>query len=302
MRLSGLYILSFLPSLLAIHSGASVAYTQFPFFATLILQNTGATSTWLCGGSLLNSSVVVTAAHCTRSAAVAHIYLNASVMLSPYSPGPSISSTQIYTNPSYSTTNFYHDIGFVVIPSPSTITPLKIGTSSLISNLKACQLLSVVGRGYSCNGGCLPNNLQYAELPLVPISSCVGPDYSSQWTSAIVGSDLCLGYEGVCKNATLASEETCSGDSGGPLFDGNQVQYGVVSRGSSKGCGLGTNPSIFSSFGDPINYAFVTSFVAATNYSGFATAQSTQSSAGGRWHCFFLVLLPFLVAITSEKM
>lgn len=284
MILRAIYICLFVPAVLTIYSGASVNFQSYPFFATLIFTNSAGTSSWLCGGSLVNSSAIITAAHCTKGADRVYIYLNQSVMLSPYTPASSVVSSVMYYHPSYSTSTYYHDIGFVILPNSSNITTMSIANSTSFSALKSCELLEIVGRGYSCNGGCLTNNLQYLTLPIIPQSSCVGSDYATQWPSYIVGNDLCLGYDDVCTTTdpTLRMDATCSGDSGGPLFKGG-TQFGVVSRGSSKGCGQSTNADIFSSFGDSLNLQFITQILNQDyNFSHFETAPSSSDSNNAR--------------------
>ena len=225
-----IYILTFAAGAFSIFSGNSVHYGDYPFFATLIFTN-AAGSAWICGGSLLNASFIVTAGHCTASATVAYIYLNTAIMLSPWSPGPSLVSTVIRTNPAFSTTRYYNDVGFVMLSQPSDVPPIRVASSQNWAMLQQCQAMHVVGRGYSCAGGCLPNTLQHVTLPYIPKAACVG-NTNTQWTSVVVGDDVCMGYQGVCASIDpeVARDATCSGDSGSPVFDDTVSQFGIVSR------------------------------------------------------------------------
>jgi secreted trypsin-like serine protease len=272
----------------AIFSGTNVAFQDYPFFATVVLSTsyTFTGNVWVCGSSLVHESYVLTAAHCTRNAVAAFIYLNSSVSLNPWIPGPAFYSTDITTNPAYSPVTIYNDLGMIKLPSPSPNIPkLNVATSPATwDNIQTCSLVDVLGRGMTCGGGCLSNILKMTQLPKVPYEDCVSPDYHipTRWAAAVIGNDLCLGHENSCLNKSR-TEETCQGDSGGPGFVGNTL-VGVVSRGPNAPCGSGGMTSIFANVADAANKQFITSMLprsATPNETANSTANTTAATNPG---------------------
>jgi secreted trypsin-like serine protease len=248
----------------AIYDGSPVAFRDYPFFATLILSNspTFTGGVWVCGSTLIHESFIITAAHCTIDAVAAYVYLNSSVSLSPWIPGPAFYATEIHTNPAYDSFTIYNDVGLVKLPTPMPgiprLTPAQTPAQWLA--LQTCALLDVLGRGQTCGGGCLSNDLQRTRLPKIPFDECAVSDYSddTKWAAAVVGADLCLGFENSCYNRTQVST-TCRGDSGGPGFVGS-VLHGIVSRGPVAVCGADARRAdIFVNLVDPLNKAFIES-------------------------------------------
>jgi trypsin len=213
----------------------------------------------MCGSSLIHESFVLTAAHCTRDAVAAFVYLNSSISLDPWIPGPALYSTDIRTNPAYSSLTIYNDLGIIRLPTPKPSIPTMTvaNSSDAWLNLQTCSLVDVLGRGYTCGGGCLSNLLKKTQLPKIPYEDCISESYTTRWSPAVIGNDLCLGHENSCVNTTRI-EETCEGDSGGPGFVGNTL-IGVVSRGPDVPCGMGRRASIFANVADTANKQFITS-------------------------------------------
>ena len=265
----------------ALFDGRSVDFAQFPFFATVIFQNSAHTDTWLCGASLLNSTLLVTAGHCVAHASSAYIYLNSSVWLSPYVPSQSLYSDIFILDPSYrgALTFFEHDFALVVLPFPiNTTEPLVPATAHDWAFVSSCDLLEVVGRGQSCGGGCLTSTLQHAQLPKIPKSSCIMSSlkhFSTEWYPWDVGNDLCLGYTNACAQSPPKPISTCPGDSGGPLFL-NGTLYGIVSRGDSASCGQSRRSSIFASAFEQNNQRFLMDALAG-NLQAFQASSALQN-------------------------
>lgn len=273
--------------------GVPVDFSQFPFFATVIFQNAARSDTWLCGASLLNSTLLVTAGHCVAHASAAYIYLNSSVWLSPYVPSQSLYSDVFILDPSFhgALTYYSHDFSLVVLPFPiNTTEPLVPATANQWALIPSCDTLGVVGRGQTCGGGCLSSSLQYARLPKIPKSSCLLSSlhhFSSEWLPWEVGSDLCLGFTNACAQSPPMPVSTCGGDSGGPLFL-NGTLYGIVSRGDSVSCGQSRRASIFASAFELNNQQFLMDALAG-NLQVFQASSSFQNKQT------FICFIPFAV-------
>lgn len=122
----------------------------------------------------------------------------------------------------------------------------------------------------------MSNTLRKTSLPKIPYDECVSYDYST-WAPAVVGADLCLGFENACLDRNH-TEQTCQGDSGGPGYVGTLL-YGVVSRGPAANCGDGTRPDIFVNVADAANVAFLHSHL--LNASNNASSPRLGDSSGG---------------------
>ena len=272
---------------LGLYAGVDVAFQDYPFFATLILSSTPTftSNVWICGSTLVHESYVLTAAHCTQNAVGAYVYLNSTVSLTPWVPGPAVYATEIITNPAYSSITIYNDLGLIKLPHPvPTIPRLTLAsTHNDWDALATCATVDVLGRGKTCSGGCLSNVLRKTSLPKIPYADCVSGDYSAgTWLPAAVGAHLCLGFENSCLDRNH-TEQTCQGDSGGPGYVGSLL-YGVVSRGPAANCGNGTRPDIFVNVADAANVAFLRQHL--LNSSNASSPGPTTPGSSGALYAF----------------
>ncbi|WAL63117.1 serine protease [Amycolatopsis cynarae] len=196
--------------------GTTAAQGQFPWMVRLSMG---------CGGALVASRVVLTAAHCvsgtgtttTITATLGKVDLQGS-------GGQSIRSTYVYRSPQYASTGAqdWALIELASAPSAPTLPFAAQGDTSLNSGT-----FTIMGWGATYEGGPQSRYLRYATVPFVPDSTC----QQSYGSSLHPAYELCAGYP-------QGGVDTCQGDSGGPMVKqttaGTWVEVGIVSWG--QGC------------------------------------------------------------------
>lgn len=113
-------------------------------------------------------------------------------------------------------------------PAVTDITPVTLNFKASVPS--SSSSLTIMGFGSTKSGALkYPKRLQNAQVPQVPYKTC-----HASFSQVTRSEFICVGK----KNPL---EMTCSGDSGGPLMDGN-IQVGVLSYGANP-CADG--PSVF---------------------------------------------------------
>lgn len=226
---------------------------DWPFIVLVNPQPNG-----LCGGSVVASRWILSAAHCVsgRSAASMAVYPGASTQTAP---GPRLTPDTALVNPGYVGTTYVNDFALLRIPSatsapaipmpgPSDDAAIAVAQgaagTALIAGWGLVQCTPVgTFPGQECAGS--PTDLTSNQLltisggiPLIPDAAC-GGFYGSRFRSQ---SMLCAG------NAPSAAvrNDACSGDSGGPLtavVNGRRLLLGLTSWGYL--CGQPNLPGVY---------------------------------------------------------
>jgi len=210
--------------------GSTIAITARPYQIGLFRSGS-----FSCGGSLIGTNRVLTAAHCTAGASASALtirYGSAS-----QTGGAVIQVSAIRQHASYSSSTIDYDVA--VLTLASSFTP---GTNAAVATLAAAGsdpaaggAAIVTGWGRTSSGGSTSASLLQASLSIIARATC-----NSAWGSQTVTARM------VC--AHHASRSACNGDSGGPLTVGG-VQVGVVSWGPST-CTSATLPTAYSAVGN----------------------------------------------------
>ncbi|XP_059491203.1 brachyurin-like isoform X2 [Neocloeon triangulifer] len=224
-------------------NGAVATKGQFPWQAAIVIDGAS-----FCGGSLISTTRILTAAHCAQGTSYRVILGAQNVSVGIEVGRVEFTTTVKLVHPSYNPTVLNNDLAILTLPSAVTlstyISVIRLPRLSDASNTFLGTSATVSGWGKISDATTsITDVLRYVSLPIIANTQCA----TIYGTSVVISSTLC------CSGAGGLS--TCNGDSGGPLVyteaDGVKTQLGVVSFVSSTGCASG-NPS---------GYARVTSFL-----------------------------------------
>ncbi|EHK98516.1 putative Trypsin [Glarea lozoyensis 74030] len=219
--------------------GSAASSGQFPYIVSL--QKSGS---HFCGGVLINSKTVVTAAHCSVGQSASSVKVRAGT-LTWASGGTLVSVSSIVVNPSYSSSTINNDVAVwklaTALPTSSTIKYATLPAQG--SDPAAGTSTTTAGWGTTSeNSNSLPASLRYVSVPVISRSSC----QASYGTSSVTTNMFCAGL-------AAGGKDSCSGDSGGPIINTSTgVLIGVVSWG--QGCAEAGFPGVYTRLGNYVTW------------------------------------------------
>jgi len=228
--------------------------TAHPYVGLVVFYDSDGTATHRCTGTLLSSTVLLTAGHCTSGTASAQVWFDPIVTREagyPYSGG--ITGTT-YTMPCYNDFASFPntcDIGIVVLDQPYKVkggypTLAPVGTLDSLATKRGQQSTTFTIVGYGLQGvkpdfSALRERYR-AEVSLINLTSALTGGYNIQVTS---------------NPGNKTSGGLCFGDSGGAVFYGNTIVAvnSFVLNGNCRGSGFAYRTDTQAA------YDFITSFL-----------------------------------------
>lgn len=231
--------------------GEPAGFGEYPFMVALLFEPAAGSDfdKQYCGGSLIASRWVLTAAHCVDfltspdevAVAVDRTHLNST-------EGQRVGVREFFIHPDWDRNTLSPDVALLRLAKPVTgVAPIRLAGPSDDGFEVAGTLLTVIGWGNTSTTGqaSFPDGLREVVVPVVDDTTCDEANHGLVTPET----QLCAGVKGI---------DSCGGDSGGPLFatsGGAKVQVGIVSWGI--GCAKQRYPGVYAEVNSPTIRSFI---------------------------------------------
>lgn len=230
----------------SIVGGSPIAISAAPWQAALVFAGYNDFQGQFCGGSIVSSWEIVTAAHCVDDPDVGplppsqlRIVVGTSELSTSTSTGLAVASIEVHSE--WDDRQYLYDLAIVRLASPLTLVegrtePIAIAETSPAAG----DPVVVTGWGSTSrdqDAPVWPTKLRTATLQAVADNPC---------GAALSAYGSILKPTALCAASPTFSADTCQGDSGGPLtylHEGRWVLAGVTSWGV--GCAEASFPGVY---------------------------------------------------------
>jgi hypothetical protein len=224
-----------LPAERGIVGGAPVGVSAAPWQVALVDTSHYGGPAQFCGGSIVDPTHVVTAAHCLGdpdSWSADEVYA-ATTKLSEPQQISAVSDRQVH--PSYGMPPYANDVAVLTLATPLTLDGTAARAVELASSAPdEGAAVTVSGWGDTSNlQGLYPNQLRAVTVHTVGDTACATA-YGGGFSTSVM----------LCAGEPTGGRDSCAGDSGGPLVnEGTNVLVGIVSFGYQ--CAQAGYPGIY---------------------------------------------------------
>ncbi|KAI8326512.1 trypsin-like serine protease [Martensiomyces pterosporus] len=203
-----------------IMGGSTASKGAYPF---IVYLHNNAEHTF-CGGSILSSQWVVTAAHCIKTAKISDIDVYVGQYNYNLDTSKATGLVEMHVHPQYNDASMVNDIALLRLSKPisSNASPIEIDTGSVGDGITVTAL----GWGFtSPTGKTASQDLKQGDLTTLSTAQCQQKDTKFTGNN---GPRICV--------AADRGTDTCPGDSGGPLIrkvNGRNKLLGITSFGTA---------------------------------------------------------------------
>uniref|UniRef100_A0A8C1Y5L9 Transmembrane serine protease 3a n=1 Tax=Cyprinus carpio TaxID=7962 RepID=A0A8C1Y5L9_CYPCA len=202
---------------------------QFPWQVSLHFQNEH-----LCGGSIISSRWILTAAHC--------VYGHMEIIIICCFPCrfayPSLAVEKIIYHSRYRPKGLDHDIALMKLVEPLSFNGFvePICLPNFGEEFEDGKMCWISGWGATDDGGEGSVSLHSARVPLISTKACSQPEVYQGYISPGM---ICAGY-------LDGGTDSCQGDSGGPLACEDSFTWKLVGATSwGQGCAEKNKPGVY---------------------------------------------------------
>lgn len=220
-------------------NGSEITINDFPYYARLVIPLSSSKFFHSCGGTILNSKYILTAAHCVYNVNLNRyaILINSDSNVFSYKDYKYINSVHIH--PLFDPTTFDSDIAIIELKDEITenFTPITIPNKQDVSRYNKSEKITIVGMGQnSTTKSTMSTKLEKSDIDFLSDEKC--KSISEYKPNKIICS------------IDNGKGDICFGDSGGPAtyyHDGKYKQIGITSLiiGNVLKCGVKGNFSLF---------------------------------------------------------
>ncbi|KAF8788070.1 Clotting factor B like protein [Argiope bruennichi] len=235
--------------------GGHDAKEHWPWMVAIHLSRNRSPPKFMCGGSLITTRHVLTAAHCfdTRSHRDRYSVLVGTSNITINTKEPAVISSgelievlNIRIHEQYVPKIHYNDIAVLTLESKATLSefifPVCLPSTKDLKAVTSYANVTLTGWGHTAYGGTESKILQEVDLQIIPLSRCQRSyeEFKTKALSQGIITDM------LCAGDPQGGIDACQGDSGGPLVMENEdrwIQVGIVSFGFR--CGAENYPGVY---------------------------------------------------------